>query len=162
MNRQDVLQLNVIPDGKEAWLTYEQYLRLKQLFEAVPLPDARETTNNPHYLQLHQFLNTVAQLDLSLNEAAIHFNAYVLIRRGYNVEAITPAEYERLSQLMTGLEQPAPDDTDLFDTGGHRALYDYLTKAMGLPVQKGRGPAWHRAHDLLNAYATKHRLQQAA
>jgi len=162
MNRHDVLQLNVIPDGKEAWLTYEQYLRLKQLFETLPLPDATETTTNPHYLQLHQFLSSVAQLDLPLNEAAIHFNAFALIRRGYNVESITPTEYERLRQLLAGLEQPAPDDTDLFDTGGHRVLYDYLTREMGLPVQKGRGPAWHRANDLLNAYAAKHRLQQAA
>ncbi len=113
MNKQAVLQLNVILDGgKEAWLTYEQYLRLKQLFEALPLPDTTETTNEPRYRQLHQFLSTVAHLDLPLNEVAIHFNTFALIRRGYKVESITPAEYERLRNLMAGLEEPALDDTD--------------------------------------------------
>jgi hypothetical protein len=160
MNRQDVLQLNIIPDGKEAWLSYEQYLKLKQLFEMLPLPGSTETTSDPHYLQLHQFLSTVAQLDLPLNEAAIHFNAFALIRRGYKVESITLAEYENLRQLLAGLDEPTLDDTDLYDSGGHQALYDYLTRGMGLPVQRGRGPAWRRARDLLKTYEAEHLIEQ--
>ena len=53
---------------------------------------------------------------------------------------------------MVGLEQPGIDDTDLYETGGHRDLYNYLTKGMGLSVQPGRGPAWHRAQALIKKY----------
>lgn len=53
---------------------------------------------------------------------------------------------------MDGLEQPTIDDTDLYDVGGHRELYNYLTKGMGISVQKGRGPAWHRANDLIEKF----------
>jgi hypothetical protein len=97
----------------------------------------------------------VAGLELPLNEAAIHFNAFALIRRGYRIEAITPEEYKHLLRLMDGLEQPGVDDTDLYDTGRHWELYTYLTKQMGLSVQKGRGPAWHRAAALINKHETE-------
>lgn len=72
--------------------------------------------------------------------------------QGYKVETITQAEYEHLRQLVEGLEQPSPDDLDLYETGGHRDLYNYLTQKMGLSVQRGRGPAWHRAQALLKKY----------
>lgn len=152
MNKAEVLQLNVIPEGRAAWLSYEQHLELKRLFEAVPLPVAEETTCNLAYLGLYRFLTEVVGLELALNEAAIHFNAFALIRRGYKIEAITLEEYEQLCRLMDGLEQPDIDDFDLYDTGGHRALYDYLTRRMGLPVQAGRGPAWYRAKALIDNY----------
>ncbi len=152
MNKAELLELNIIPDGKEAWLSYDNYLELKRLFDALPLPSVEGTIVDSQYNYLHRFLTEVAGLELLLNEAAIHFNAFALIRRGYQVEAITPQEYEHLHRLMDGLEQPATDDTDLYDTGGHRELHNYLTKGLGLSVQKGRGPAWHRADALLKKY----------
>lgn len=72
----------------------------------------------------------------------------------YRVETITAAEYQQLRRLMEGLEQPGIDDLDLYDTGGHRDLYNYLTKGIGLTVQRGRGPAWHRAKALIEKYET--------
>jgi hypothetical protein len=154
MNKADILQLNAIPDGQEAWLSYDHYLELKRLFEAVPLPSTGQTTADRPYIDLHRFLTEVAGLKLPFNEAAIHFNAFALIRRGYRVETITAEEYKQLCRLMEALEQPSMDDLDLYDTGGHRELYNYLTKAMGLSVQRGRGPAWHRAKALMEKYET--------
>jgi hypothetical protein len=68
------------------------------------------------------------------------------------VETVTPAEYENLLQLLVGLEELATDDMELYDTGRHRALYDYLTQRMGLSVEAGRGPVWRRARDLVAKY----------
>ena len=82
MNKADILQLIVIPDGQEAWLSYDHYLELKRLFEAAPLPSTEETIDNRLYIDLYRFLTEVAGLDLPFNEAAIHFNAFALIRRG--------------------------------------------------------------------------------
>ena len=158
MNKAELLQLNVIPDGKEAWLRHDDYLKLKRLFDGLPLPSTAETTASSQYVDLHRFLTEVAGLELPLNEAAIHFNAFALIRRGYQVEPITPQEYEHLLQLMDGLEQPDVDDNDLYDTGGHCELYDYLTRNMGLTVQAGRGPAWHRAAKLIEKYKAENEI----
>lgn len=152
MNKQAVLSLNVIPEGKEAWLSYDDYLTLRRLFETAPLPSDAEPADQPLYRRLHRFLTEVAGLDLLRDEAAIHFNAFGLLRRGYRVETITPAEYEDLRRLLTGPEEPAIDDMELHDTGGHRALYDYLTRRMGLSVEPGRGPVWRRAKDLVAKY----------
>lgn len=152
MNKDEVLQLNVLPDGKEPWLSYEDYLKLKQLFETIPPPSPTKNTDDSRYLCLYQFLTEVAGLELPASENAIHFNAFALIRRGYKVEMITQKEYQRLVQLMDGLERPSIDDMDLYDTGGHWELYLYLTKVMGLSVQKGRGPAWHRGNALIKKY----------
>ena len=146
--------LNALPEGQAPWLSYDHYLTLKALFEAAPLPSDEEPIPENSYLDLHRFLTQVAGLPLPLDEKAIHFNAFALIRRGYNVEAITEKEYEQLCRLMRELEEPDPDDLDLYESGGHRALYDYLTKAMGLSVQPGRGPAWHRAKALIEQYET--------
>lgn len=154
MNKAEILQLNVIPDGKLAWLSYDHHLELKRLFESVALPGSNEAiTANPAYLALYNFLTETAGLELPKSEAAIHFNAFALIRRGYEVEPITAEEYSHLVRLMEGLEQPAIDDIDLHDTGGHRDLYTFLTRGMGLSVQPGRGPAWHRAKTLIDKYA---------
>lgn len=152
MNKHDVLKLNSVPEGKEPWLSYDDYHRLKRLFEAVPLSTGENDVTDDRYLALHHFLTQIAGLTLPLNEAAIHSNAFTLIRRGYKVEDIIPAEYARLRDLMDGLPEPDPDDEDLYETGGHRMLYDYLTQGMGLPVQRGRGPAWHRANALIKRY----------
>ncbi len=73
------------------------------------------------------------------------------------VEEITAQEYDKLVQLMDGLEHPHADDLELYEFGGHRDLYDYLTKGMGLSVQKGRGPAWHRANALINKHELSHK-----
>ena len=36
-------------------------------------------------------------------------------------------------------------------------ISQYLTKAMGLSVQRGRGPAWHRAKALIEKFGVSHR-----
>jgi hypothetical protein len=152
MNKAELLQLNVIPEGQAAWLSYDQFLKLKRLFEALTLPTNKESTADLRYIDLYHFLTNVAGLNLPCREAAIHFNAFALIRRGYRVETITATEYMQLARLMENLEQPTVDDLDLYDAGGHRDLYTYLTQGLGLPVQPGRGPAWHRAKALLEKY----------
>ncbi len=87
-----------------------------------------------------------------MNESAIHFNAFALIRRGYKVEEITAEEYNKLLQLMANAQQADIEDLDLYEVGEHRNLYTYLTKQMGLSVKKGRGPVWHRAKALIDEY----------
>ncbi len=161
MNKEEILHLNVLPEGRAAWLNYDQYVTLKQLFETVPVPavnelDAESQQVNDSYRLLHNFLTEQAGLAVPMSESAIHFNAFALLRRGYQIEAITPNEYRDLKQLMQGLEQPDIGDMDLYDTGGHRTLYDYLTQQMGISVQAGRGPAWHRANVLLDQYQSEH------
>jgi hypothetical protein len=150
MNKQDVLKLNVVPEGKEPWLDYESYLKLGQLFDTVRPPDKNLIDSN--YAALYNFLTTVAGLELPLETASIHFNAFALLRRGYKVEDITATEYKNLIRLMTGLEQPDKNDMELYDSGGHRDLYSYLTQMMGLFVQAGRGPVWYRAQALIDRY----------
>lgn len=68
------------------------------------------------------------------------------------VEEITEREYLDLLRLMEGLEQPTRNDMDLYDMGGHRDLYNYLTRQMGLFVEAGRGPVWYRAQSLIESY----------
>lgn len=150
MNKQELLKLNVVPEGKEPWLDYEAYLKLGQLFEAINPPDQNFIDSN--YATLYHFLVTVAGLELPLETASIHFNAFTLLRRGYKVEEITEREYKDLVRLMADLEQPDKNDMALYETGGHRDLYTYLTRMMGLFVQPGRGPAWYRAQALIESY----------
>lgn len=152
MNKQDFLKLNVVPDGKAAWLSYENYVKLSQLFDGVNPPDQSVIDDN--YAALYRFLVTVAGLKLPMDTASIHFNAFALLRRGYQVEEITEAEYLGLIGLMDGLEQPDKNDMELYDTGGHRDLYNYLTRQMGLSVEAGRGPVWYRAQALIEKYQT--------
>jgi len=87
-----------------------------------------------------------------LNESAIHFNAFVLIRRGYQIEEITVEEYNQLLRLRDGVAEAHIDDMALYEFGGHRDLYNYLTNRMGLSVQKGRGLVWHRAKALIDKH----------
>lgn len=122
-------------------------------------------TANPYseaaLIQLHQFLHEVAGLKIQAQTPAVHYNAFVLLRRGYKVEEITENEYLALARLMVGIEQPDIQDDVLHETGSHRAVYKYLTRKLGLDVEKGRGPAWHRAKRLMEAYKAKHTLRNS-
>ena len=80
-NKQDFLELNAVPEGKEAWLSYEDYLELERLFEAGDVPGPGEPDDT--YLALYDFLIRRAGLTLPKDKAAIHFNAFTLLRRGY-------------------------------------------------------------------------------
>ncbi|MDM8520035.1 hypothetical protein QUF64_08310 [Anaerolineales bacterium HSG6] len=156
MNREDILKLNVIPDGKAAWLSYDRYQELKTLFEAVNAPLSDKDIVDTQYFQLHHFLINIAKLHVPLNECTIHFNAFSLIRRGYHIEEITANEYGQLLLMMDGVQEAHSDDMALYEFGGHRDLYNYLTKRMGLSVQQGRGPVWHRAKALINNHTELH------
>lgn len=158
MNKQDVLKLNAVPDGKAPWLSYENYIKLGQLFDSVNPPDQNVMDEN--YTALYNFLVTVAKLKLPMDTAYIHFNAFALLRRGYKVEDITEAESLALVRLMAGLEQPDKNDMDLYDTGGHRDLYNYLTQQMGLWVEAGRGPVWYRTQSLIEKHQTRLLINQ--
>lgn len=160
MNKETILQLNVIPEGKEAWLSYDQYHELKRAFEAVELPSSEVDIQGEAYFKLYDFLTNVAQLSVPMNEAALHFNAFALIRRGYKIEEITEEEYEQLSQLMINADQTDIEDMSLYDFGGHRDLYNFMTSKVGLSVKPGRGPVWHRAKDLLDHYERVHSQNQ--
>lgn len=159
MNRQELLQLNAIPEGKPAWLSYDRYNELRRLFDALPLPSDQSAETEVTYARMHHFLNDVAQVTVPFDKATIHFNAFVLIRRGYNVEEISRQEYESLKRLMDGIEQPDEDDVTLHESGSHRALYEFLRHEMGLSVRAGRGPAWHRADHLMKAYEQRNDLK---
>ena len=156
MNSEDILKLNVIPDGKEAWLSYDRYQELKTLFEAVNAPSSDKDIVDTQYFQLHHFLTNIAKLHVPSNEPTIHFNAFSLLRRGYHIEEITTEEYEQLLLMMDGVQEAHNDDMVLYEFGGHRDLYNYLTKQMGLSVQQGRGPVWHRVKALINKYVKQH------
>jgi hypothetical protein len=122
MNKLDFLQHNVLPEGKEPWLSYVDYQKLKSLFEAVPLPASEGTSVGSQYVYLHRFLTEVGSLEIPQNEAFIHCNAFALIRREYKVETITQQEYEHLRRLIDGLEESTEDNIDLYETGAHRGL----------------------------------------
>jgi hypothetical protein len=156
MNKEEVLRLNVIPDGKEAWLSYDHYQELKEIFESVKLPSNDKTIMDRQYFQLYDFLTNKAKLQIPMNESAIHFNAFALIRRGYKTEEITSEEYTQLLQLVDEADQAVLEDMELYEFGGHRNLYNFLTKKMGLSVKKGRGPVWHRAKVLVDKYEITH------
>ncbi|MEM7031533.1 MAG: hypothetical protein AAF629_18370 [Chloroflexota bacterium] len=74
------------------------------------------------------------------------------------IEYITPEEYHHLSYLLKNAVEAELDDYDLQEFGNHRDLYTYLTQTMGLSVQAGRGPVWHRAKALIE----KHEQQEEA
>ena len=149
VNTETILQLNVVPEGKKAWLSYDQYHELKRLFDTVSPFDSEM---NGEAFRLYDFLTNIAKLHVPMTVEAIHFNAFVLIRRGYKVEEVTEKEYQDLLCLMNGLEHPDPDDMELHEFGGHRNLYVYLTTQMGISVQAGRGPVWARAKGLVEEY----------
>ncbi len=67
MNKEEVLQLNVIPDGKEPWLSYDNYLELKKIFESVNVPSSNKDIVDSEYVQLDRFLRRVDYYNLSEN-----------------------------------------------------------------------------------------------
>ena len=71
-----------VPEGKEAWLSNDQYLELKRLFDQVS-PFASEMDGEA--FSLYDFFDecNVAKLNAPMTIDSIHFNAFVLIRRGY-------------------------------------------------------------------------------
>lgn len=165
MNKETILQLNVIPEGQQAWLTYDQYQQLKTIFESLPLPVDETGISHNRYFTLSDLLTNIAQLSVPMNEAALHLNAFTLIRRGYAIEEITAAEYAQLVDLMAHTDQADIDDMALYETGPHRDLYTFLTRKLGLSVKPGRGPVWHRAKALLDHHqaslAEKHQPQKS-
>ena len=60
MNKKTLLQLNVIPEGKEAWLSYDQYQELKTIFEKIALPSDETSIQDQSYFKLYDFLTNVA------------------------------------------------------------------------------------------------------
>jgi hypothetical protein len=62
--------------AKNPGLNYESYLKLGQLFDAVDPPNQSIIDSN--YVALHNFLVAVAGLELPLETASIHFNAFTL------------------------------------------------------------------------------------
>lgn len=86
MNKRDLLRLNTVPEGKAAWLSREQHDELRRLFDALPLPETQTAEAAMAYARMHSFLNHIAQVSVLDDQAAIHFNAFVLIRRGFKVE----------------------------------------------------------------------------
>lgn len=141
-------RLCVVPDGKLAWLSYKQYRRLQKLFDAVDIPTTDPTLDSS-YATLHYFLSVEAGLDIPPTQSHIHYNAFALMRRGYIKEELTATEYTQLRRLFDQATETDIDDMDLHAEGNHRALYNFLTRGLGLFVEAGRGPVWHRAKALL-------------
>jgi hypothetical protein len=150
--KNDLLKWNRVPEGKPAWLTYSQYRELRHLFEATSAHSEDELHAGSALAKLQDFLLNVAKLNVPDDDQAIHFNAFVILRRGYRAEEITEQEYRGLAQLMEQAEQPDAHDMELHEIGTHRALYDYISQQLGLFVEPGRGPVWHRAKRLMEAY----------
>lgn len=149
MDKAALMQLNRVPEGKPPWLDYKAFRKLQQLFERLDPPEEQEGLENEEYCRLHAFLVDVAGLPIPESQMAVHLNAFLLSRRGYQVEEITETEYARLLKLLAGTEKADLDDMELNDFGNHRALYQYLTEGLGVYVEPGRGPVWHRAMQLV-------------
>lgn len=152
MDKEALLKLNRVPDGKPPWLDYKAFRRLQQLFERLTSPAEMGGLGSEDYYRMHDFLIDVAGIAIPEMQEAVHLNAFILIRRGYRVEEITEAEHERLLQLLEGTEIAALDDVELYDFGNHRSLYTYLSEGLGIYVEPGRGPVWHRAQQLVDHY----------
>jgi hypothetical protein len=161
MDKEQLLTLNAVPEGKEAWLNYQTYCTLQALFEQVDTPTSETEALSEAYLKLYTFLTQKADIRPAKTAPAIHFNAFTLLRRGYKVEEITAAEYQTLQALMTEAAEADLADMDLYAFGHHRDLYNYLRQKMGLFVEAGRGPVWHRAKVLLEKYETATRPEGA-
>lgn len=149
MDKAALMQLNRVPDGKPPWLDYKAFRKLQQLFERLDPPEEQGGLGNQDYCRLHAFLVEAAGLPIPESQLAVHLNAFFLIRRGYQLEEITESEYEHLLKLLAGTDKADLDDMELHDFGNHRALYQYLTEGLGVFVEPGRGPVWHRAMQLV-------------
>ena len=142
--------INHVPEGRAAWLSYRQHAQLKGLLDRAAKADGDDSV----LAALADFLQRIAKLSLppEISDAEIQRTAFTLIRRGYEVEEMSPAEYGALRVLFDGLERPDSDDMALHPEGGHRRLYNHLVKHLGLDVDAGRGPVWRRAKDLIETY----------
>ena len=140
--------VNNVPEGRQAWLSYVDYRKLRTLADAAIGGD--DSVLAP----LQAFLERTAGLALPVNidGEALRRAAFTLVRRGYLVESIDPGEYGWLLVLFEVAQKADSDDMDLAETGAHRALHSFLTQRLGLDVEAGRGPVWHRAAKLLDAY----------
>jgi len=65
---------------------------------------------------------------------------------------ITPGERQRLGELLAAADYAHPDDPELFETGPHRALFNYLHQQMGIDVVAGRGPVYAKARELVGHF----------
>ena len=63
---------------------------------------------------------------------------------------LTPKEMAGLIEIFSMTNAADFDDMELHQEGSHRALYNYITKTLGLSVEAGRGPVWHRAKRLID------------
>ena len=141
-----VLEMNVVPDGVEAWLSYSEYRQLQKRLGAISGDDPGA------YAALAHFLIETGKLplDMAASDEMIRINAYTLLKRGYKIEPLGRADYATLKELFLKAEPADVQDMDLHETGSHRALFEMLTRKLGLDVEAGRGPVWHRSKRLLN------------
>ena len=58
------------------------------------------------------------------------------------------SEYKMLSAIFDECDYAHPDDMQLFESGNHRHMYNYLC-SVGVYVTPGRGPVYHAAAELL-------------
>jgi hypothetical protein len=140
--------VNHVPEGRPAWLSYTDYRKLRALADAAVGGDDAALAPLQAYLE-----HTVGlSLPPDLDGDALHRAAFTLVRRGYVIESIDAGEYGWLLVLFQVAQKADSDDMELAETGAHRALHSYLTKRLSLEVEAGRGPVWHRAAKLLEAY----------
>ena len=66
-----------------------------------------------------------------------------------NAELLTPTEYKRLEALFDDCDPAHPDDTEFFEYGNHRNLYNYITGQLRMDCPSGRGPVYHYAAKIL-------------
>ena len=146
-----VLELNVVPEGTEAWLSYAAYRQLQKRLHDLSGEDQGA------YAALAHFLIEMGKLplEMSASDETIRFNAYTLLKRGYKIEPLNRQDYTELKALFLQAEPADVEDMDLHETGSHRSLYEMLTRKLGLDVEAGRGPVWHRAKRLLNHHGSQ-------
>ncbi len=140
--------VNHVPEGRHAWLSYTDYRKLRTLADAAVGGD------DAALAPLQAFLERTAGLSLpsDIDGEALRRAAFTLVRRGYRVESIDPGEYGWLLVLFEVAQRADSDDMELAETGAHRAIYTFLMQRLGLDVEAGRGPVWHRAAKLLEVY----------
>jgi len=127
-------------------LSFEAYRRLSDLIGFL-------SNENPFtFGRLFEFITGAGgrALDDNVDNDTIRVAAYDLMARGYQVETLMRDEYEGLRDLYLVAEPASADDMELHDEGTHRAMYNFITRTLGLSVPAGRGPVYRRANKLLN------------
>lgn len=137
---------NLIPEGKAAWIPYQRHVELSILFENnIEYESVITTARIQEIIAVSVGINTTG-----LSIAETMQNAWTLIRRGYLPENLSLNELDGLAQIFAEAEEADIEDMELHEEGSHRALYNYITKTLGLYVEAGRGPVWHRAKRLID------------